>query len=192
MDYYFYFLFYKNVKYISFFLVALIFMTSCSGAESAEERGLIMTSWEWFTIQRPENWKEIAQTTLPLPKSWELVFALASEQEKNNYINNLVVLRSEWKSSSSSSALVKSNISFLQQNMTNFSLISEKNISFLDESQGTIIIFSGRYNTQTPKAFYLQTARNCWENNFFVTLSIAEELESYEAYAYILQSLSCG
>lgn len=82
-------------------------------------------------------------------------------------------------------------MSFLQQNMLSFALKSEKSITFSDESQGTLILFSGRYNTQTPSVNYLQTARNCGGTNYFITLSLAEDLESYSPYEYILQSLSC-
>ncbi len=180
------------MKYIGILIILSFSLISCSwGDDSPTDRGLTEIWWEWFSLEAPADWTTIDSNDLPLPKSGDLVLALSSAEEKMNYLNNLVVLRSESTSSTTSSALVKSNIGFLEQNMANFDLISEQDISFLDESKGTLILFSWRYNSQTPRAFYLQTAQNCGDKNFFLTLSLAQELESYSPYEYILKTLSC-
>ena len=171
-----------------------MFLSSCfwSWDESSSERWLESVEWPWFSIEVPSNWSELASNDFPIPKSGELVYAIASSEERNNYLNNLVVLRADEKTDVSSSSLVQSSIWFLEQNMLNFNLIEQKDITFLDETSWSIAIFSARYNTQTPTAYYLQTARNCSEGNFFVTLSLAEEVESFSPYEYILKTLNCN
>ncbi len=182
------------MKYWAIYILLSIFLSSCFGLwwNEPSDRGLVEVSGEGFSLEVPANWQELWTDTLPIPKSWELVYALASWEERNAYLNNLIVLKSTDENISSSNALVWKSIGFLEQNMLNFTLISEEDISFLDEESWKLITFSARYNSQTPQAYYLQTARNCGSENFFITLSLTEELESYAPYEYILRTLDCG
>ena len=168
-------------------------LISCSSQdEEAENRGLDQVSKDWIILSVPSSWQEISPASLPIPNAGEVVFASESTQERGGYFNNLVVLKEENDNSSSSESLVKENISFLKQNMRSFSLLEEKNISFTDGWTGIILLFSGKYNVQTPEVIYLQTARSCPNWDFLLTLSIWEKQESYEQYEYILQTLSCS
>lgn len=179
------------MKYIWICFVMVLLLSSCFWNDEIEDRGLIETTKEWFSLSVPNSWEEISASSLPLPNAWAVVFASQSSQERNGYFNNLVILKEENTGTSSSETLVKSNISFLKQNMRTFSLLEEKNISFLDGDTWIILLFSGKYNLQTPEVVYLQTARSCPEWDFFMTLSIWAKQESYEQYEYLLQTLSC-
>lgn len=180
-----------NMKYIGLCAFMILFLSSCFWSDETEDRGLIEESVAGLSLSVPNSWEQVSSSSLPLPNAGEIVFASQSRQEKSWYFNNLVILKEENTNAISSQALIKNNMSFLKQNMRSFSLISEKNISFLDEEAGSILIFSGRYNLQTPEVVYLQTARSCPEWNFLLTLSIWEKLENYEQYEYILQTLTC-
>lgn len=174
--------------------VLLLLLTSCLwiGWESNEERGLALKEQEGFSLLVPSTWAEISENDLPLPKSGEIVFAYASPTQRQGYINNIMILSSENKGSESSAALMKSNASFLGQSLEDFTLMEEKDISFADDDTGRLVKFYGKYNTSTPEIVYLQTAKSCGEQSYFMTLSLAEKLESYDRYEYLLQSFECN
>jgi hypothetical protein len=87
---------------------------------------------------------------------------------------------------------MKSSLRSLQTTTVNFSLIEEKTVAFADEQSGSILTYSAKYNDATPEAIYIQTARVCGENNYHLTLSLAEQLDSYDRYEYILQTFRCN
>ena len=183
------------MKYtLALVFTTLVFLSWCFwwNNNALEEIGLQEKSWDGFSIAVPSDWEEVAPENLPLPNEWELVYAVASQQERNGYINNLVILRWVEETTTSSTWIVRSSMSFLQQNIANFNLLDEANIIFPDESAGLVITFSGQYNVRTPKVTYIQTARNCGDQSYIATISVWEQLESYEQYEYILESFNCS
>jgi len=87
---------------------------------------------------------------------------------------------------------MKSSTQSLKDDIENFEIISEKTVSFADGKSSLMLTYSWKYNITTPKATYIQTARVCWDNNYYLTLSLTEELEKYDRYEYILQTFSCN
>lgn len=179
------------MKKIIIFLFIALWLSSCFWGESIDETGLDRHSEEWFSLLVPESWKKINTEDLPSPQSGEIVFALASPEERQWYINNIVVLRSENTKQESSQSLMKNNASFLSWELEDFQNISEENIIFSDDSSWILLVFSGKYNKQTPELVYLQTARKCNDMSYFITLSLAEKFDNYDRYAYLLKSFEC-
>ena len=176
---------------ISLLLVLSLGLISCFGGSADTERGLVIQETEAFQIKVPSTWSQISAADLPLPKSWEIEFAYASPTQRQGYMNNIIVLSSENKQKESSQGLMKSNAHFLNQNLESFTLAEEKAITYTDGDAGLLVRFTGKYNTSTPEVVYLQTAKSCGDNSYYITLSLAEKLDSYERYEYLLKAFEC-
>jgi len=178
--------------YTYFLLILLtVFLSSCFWWESVDETGLAQVETESFSIKLPNTWDAIAANELPLPKSGDIVLAYASPEERQWYINNIVVLADENHQNESSVWLMNNSANFLKWGLKGFTLIEQKNINFHDEEIWTVLSFRGRYNPNTPELTYIQTARSCWDMSYFLTVSLAEQLETYDKYEYLLQSFRC-
>lgn len=171
----------------------MLLLSSCFGwgEESVDETGLVELSFTGFTIKLPNSWNEVSEGELPVPKTGNLELAYASSQERQGYINNIIILSSKNSLGEDDSALMKNNENFLKSSLKTFSLLEEKSLEFADGVTWTLLSFRGRYNTDTPETTYIQTARACGDMAYFMTLSLAEVLESYERYEYLLQSFEC-
>jgi hypothetical protein len=102
-----------------------------------------------------------------------------------------VILETESISQETSVSLMKNSIQSLKNSIENFEILSEKTVTFWDNESGTILSYTWKYNDATPDAIYIQTVRICGDKNYHLTLSLTEELESYERYEYILQTFEC-
>lgn len=181
-----------NMKKILLCLSMLVILQSCFWSSESTLTWLSLQESEEFSIQIPESWGAVSQADIPTPKSWEVALAYSSNSERQGYLNNIVVLSTPSKSSETSDSLMKNSIQSLQNDIENFKIIEEKTVSFLDSSSWIIVSYSGKYNTTTPQATYIQTARICWDNNYYLTLSLTENLENYDRYEYILQTFTCN
>jgi len=181
------------MKIISLFIFLWLFLlTSCSGGtETTDETGLVIKGTDIFSIKLPETWKEVTWESLPLPKNGQVEFAYASPQERQGYLNNIVILSSKNALSESSTQLMWHNAKLLNESLQDFTIIEEKKQEFLDGEEGIFLSFYGKYNTITPELTYIQTAKSCGDMSYFITVSLAEKLETYEKYEYLLQSFEC-
>ncbi len=178
----------KNTIY----LFSIIFiLSSCFWWNNIDETWLSLKNTESFSMLVPENWRDIPSSEMPIPKSGEIVFLLSSWEERQWYRNNIVVLKSKNTKNESSLSLMKNNVNFLSNSLENFQIITEENINFQDDQAWILLTFTWKYNKQTPEIVYLQTARSCKDTSYFITLSLAEKLKSYDRYAYLLKSFKC-
>lgn len=181
-----------NMKKILLSLLILSILQWCFWSSNNNIVGLTVQDWGEFSIQIPESWVLIGENDIPTPKSWSVALAFSSSSERQWYLNNIVILTTPSLSKASSSSLMKNSIQSLQKNIENFKIIEEKEVIFVDEQSGTIVSYTGKYNDTTPVTTYIQTARVCWNNNYYLTISLAESLESYDRYEYILQTFRCN
>lgn len=182
------------MKYLFVFilLTSTIILNWCFFWEDEVGSWLELTQKEGFSLQLPNSWSEIQSSKLPIPKSGTVELAYASSEARQWYINNIVVLSSSNSQRESSSSLMKNNGNFLNQQLDDFDLAEEKNIVFPDEDQWILLRFMWKYNSSTPQAVYLQTAKNCGEKSYYITLSITETPETYERYEHLLESFQCS
>lgn len=177
-----------------FLLVSIVFLSSCvyNPLVSPEnERGLTSIETDEFRIELPENWIESSQAKSIIPNSWTIALIYESQESTLNFKNNIVIVSWEKKVDESSQALLKNTVEILKNNMTSFTPIKDETLEFSDGEKGQLLIFQGRYNTQTPELVYLQTARSCGDVNYYLTFSLGEVRTDYSSYEYILQSFSC-
>jgi len=181
------------MKYLSF-LISLLFLSSCFWFFQWDDTSsnLILNDTEHFSILVPNTWWEIPTSELPIPKSWETILALKSQNEREGYYNNLVILKVENTADTNSISLMQSTEKMLKNSLDAFKLTAKNNFTFPDEETWIILTFSGKYNSNTPTTQYIQTAKICDDASYFMTISVWEVLESYARYEEILQTFRCN
>lgn len=180
------------MKKIILSFVVLLTLQWCFWNSVGTQTGLTLQDKESFSILIPDSWTEIGESDTPTPKSWEIILAYSSNSERQWYLNNIIILETPSRSQESSESLMKNSLQSLQKSIQNFKIIEEKIVIFADEQSGTIVTYIGKYNDTTPETTYIQTARVCGDNNYYLTLSLAEQLKSYDRYEYILQTFRCN
>lgn len=177
---------------ISIFLLYSCWSTDILSWDTNTTTGLVVEELENISLSIPENWKKIPESTLPIPKSGKVVFAVSSSEQREWYLNNIIILETDNTLWESSQSLMKNSANFLDMSLATFTLSKEENITFADKEEWILLTFEWKYNSETPQVTYLQTARSCGDKSYFLTLSLAEKLEDYSRYAYILKTFSCN
>lgn len=179
------------MKLIISLILCLFFLISCSGGEeSTSATGLIIQENEEFSIPTPSTWETIPESDLVTPKSWEVALAFRSPTPKQWYINNIVILKVA-STTISAETIIDSGLQSLEKWIKWYDLISNKEITFADNQTGKIIIYTGKYSSDTPETVYIQSARVCGDTGYYMTISLTEKLENYDRYEYILQNFEC-
>lgn len=181
------------MKYLALF-VCFFLLGSCFWIwweSSSGSTWLTEIESENFTISAPENWRILPTSEFPNPKTWSVALALASTSKKENYVNNLIVLEVENTLWESSLGLMENTKLWLKAGLSSYFLLNENEITFADGDVGTVVTYRAKYSANTPEAIYVQTARNCENTDYFMTISLAENLESYERYEYLLSTFEC-
>lgn len=181
------------MKYI-FLCILILSLSSCFGiwGWDNENNGLVLSDTEDFSVLVPDSWIALSGDELPVPKSWTTALALKSTNERSWYFNNMIILSSENIPDTNSLSLMNSTESMLKRSLKSYELISKKDISFLDNDTGSLIVFSWKYNDSTPKIQYVQTAKMCWDMSYFITISVWEVLDNYDRYEDVLKTFRCN
>lgn len=183
------------MKLFFLYIWALLLLSSCF---SAWETQLIESTWllniekEAFTMSIPANWQEVSDYELVAPSQWELVLAYRASEERNGYFNNIVVLKNQNRLRETSTSLMQNSINTLKLSMQTFRVISEDKIIFSWDEEADVIVFEGQYGPQTPILNYIQTARSCDEDSYFLTISVGSDLWDYTRYYPLLESFRCN
>lgn len=181
-------------KYI--LLVSLLLLTSCfwifwwSSEDSGS--GLVLSDNSEFSILVPSTWVEMSKNSLPSPKSWSVALALKSQNERQWYTNNLIILKSENTPDTNSRSLMESTESLLKKDLQSFALTSKREFSFSDNDTAVMLNYRAKYNPWTTSAQYIQTAKLCGDTSYFMTISVWEALEDYRRYEQILETFRCN
>lgn len=147
-----------------------------------------------FSMRIPNNWEIIQNKDriLPKPRSGSIELAVTAKEEKNGFSNNLLVLSEDLKVEISPWEYVDSTSINSEKNYFEYSKIENKDITFADWQKSKVNIFEARYNNQTPKLKFLQTADICEKNKaYYLTLAIPKNITDTTKYEYMLSTFSC-
>jgi len=176
--------------FFSLLLVSIILSSCFWWGDSVTSTGLTFQENESFSIPTPSAWIDIPQDELVIPKSGQIALAFRSPAQKQWYMNNIVILKQE-NTSISAQAIIESGIQSLEKWIKWYTLLSNREVEFADGQLWNIISYTGKYSADTPETVFIQSARVCWNDSYYMTISLTEQLESYERYEYILQSFEC-
>ena len=175
-------------------LILLFLLVSCWDEISLETGWLLDVTKNDFSISVPNNWEIIENTgdILPKPSNWKIELAVASTVLKDWFKNNLLILSDELNSFTNSKDFSMLNNIWASKDYINYTLLSSKDFIFTDEEVSVLYTFEAKYNYDSPKLKFLQTAHICNQTKaFFFTIALPTSITDTSKYEYLLQSFKC-
>lgn len=183
-------------KKITILFFILFFVVSCwdDTDTSWTSSWLVETKTDSISIEIPSNWEvlEDVENILPSPNQWKIELAVNSKSIVNWFSNNLLILQDDLNKYTTSKEFSMLNNIWASWEYLEYSEIDSKEFKFLDEEVSELYVFEARYNTESPKLKFLQTAHICNQNKaFFLTLSIPTSTKDLSKYEYLLSTFKC-
>lgn len=178
-------------------------LVSCGGWDepdswSAQNNGeqkkwLEVFSGEQFSIAVPAAWSTIEDTSVLLPKPHNGAIELASRSDdvQNGFSNNLLILSQPLSKSSSSKDFSLLNHVWVSREYSEYIELDSKQIEFSSKDSSQLYIFEAKYNIDTPKLKFIQTAAVCSKTWYLLTIALPVSVKDTTKYEQILSTFSC-
>lgn len=181
---------------IFIFTSILFFVVWCGWDDEDVEQTswLVLTETEKMSIEVPANWEVIEnkEEILPKARDGEIELAVTSKNIVNWFANNLLILSDELNTYTTSRDFSMLNNIWAETDYLDYKKLESKEFKFLDEELSVIYIFEAKYNIDTPKLKFLQTAHICNQKDaFFLTLAIPTSTQDTEKYEDLLSTFKC-
>ena len=179
------------LTFISFFIVSCGSEVDLSTNNTS---GLIQVETENWFINIPTNWVVIdnKENILPKAKEGKIELAVASENIVDWFANNLLILSDDLKVFTSSKDFSMLNNIWAETDYLDYTKIESKEFLFLDWEPSMLYVFEAKYNLDTPKLKFLQTAHTCKQTKvIFFTIAIPTNVIDISKYEYLLSTFIC-
>jgi hypothetical protein len=104
----------------------------------------------------------------------------------------LVILSDTLKTFATSTDFITLNHAAAKSDYVDYVKLDSKDIIFADEEKSLLYIFEAKYNGDTPKLKFLQTAHVCHQTKaFLITLAIPTSIKDTTKYEQLLASFKC-
>lgn len=185
-------------KKVFWVLLLSLFLVSC-GDETSEvievsTKWLTETSLNDFSISIPSSWEVInnIDTILPKPREWNIELAVTSKEIKAWFSNNMLILSDTLKMFTTSKEFSMLNNVGASKDYLEYTKLDSKEIIFEDEEESLLYIFEAKYNMETPKLKFLQTARVCNQKKAFLfTIALSTEIKDTSKYEAFIKTFAC-
>lgn len=174
-------------------LTMLFFLASC-WEESNTDSSLTLFENNDFSISIPANWEVIKdhKDTLPTPNTWSIELAVVSTNTVSWFANNLLILKADLNKKTTSKDYSMLNNLWAETDYLEYLKLSSKEITFSDKDIGILYEFEAKYNMETQKLRFLQTAHICNETKaYLITLALPTGTTDTSRYANFISSFSC-
>ena len=178
-----------------FFLLIflLVFLVSCWDEETSTT-WLSEINWNGYTMNVPSNWEVIDNTNDSLPEAnvWEIELSISSTEFVSGFANNLLILSDDLQKITTSKEYSMLNNIWAETDYLNYNELSSEEITFSDEELWMLYIFEAKYNMETSKLKFLQTAHICnWTKAYFMTIALPTDIKDTSKYEYLLSTFTC-
>jgi len=186
-------------KYIAF-IISIFLLSSCFWISNNDKKGNSKVTWleiysTWsFKVAVPVAWKKYKKddNLLPKPIFWKVVLAASSKEPSLWFYNNFVILSQKlWTNISSIEYSTLNNV-LSTKDYLEYNLLKENEIYFPDKDKSKVYFFEARYNTKSPKTYFIQTWKVCWENWYLLTIWLNQMIKNLDKYEKILETFSCN
>lgn len=144
-----------------------------------------------FTMQIPSEWSASGSVdNLPSLPNGEIVMAAVSPEKKYNFSNNIVIIADKLDYIGTSKQYSEQNNLKTQKKYLEYSLVKSGPIIFGDSDEGKYYIFDARYNAQTQKLRFLQTAKVCGTTVFLLHASVSLDTDTSK-YIDVFRTFTC-
>lgn len=185
---------FKKILIVSFLMLTLTACSSEDDTKTLETKGLSTFSWEWYSVSIPSNWEIMndKKNILPEPSQGTIELSVQSSEPKWGFSNNLLILSDRLKTFTTSWEYSMANNVWARREYLEYLELENKEFSYLDGNTSQIYIFEAKYNLETPKLKFLQTAYVCNPNTgYFLTVAISPSIKKTDKYEQLLSTFSC-
>lgn len=183
------------LKKIFVFCFFIFFLASCGSEEVLiEESGFKTFENSDFVMDIPEVWEiiEDEENILPKAREWEIELAVTSTDFNTGFANNMLILSTELDKLTTPKDFSMLNNIWASGDYVDYKILDTKDITFADWSDSVLYTFEAKYNEDTPKLKFLQTANICnTDKAFFVTVALNISVENTARYEEFLTSFEC-
>lgn len=165
------------MKKILLILFSSLFLVACG---SNDENSVIFNgksanifTGSGFQLPLPADWTVTGSiASLPANPHAKVVVAAISPEKKYNFSENIIVLEQSLSAIGSSQQYSDHNHQEKKSAYQSYSLVESGDIFFLDTDYSSYYVFDAKYNTQTPKMRFIQTAKFCGTKVYFLHATI--------------------
>ncbi len=175
--------------HIAVLILCALTLSSCFGADTPD--GTRTVSKDGLSMIVPEAWTDMPEGELPPISDGQIVLALTSTEIAGGFANNLVVLSDRLLRATSSREYAVANNTLSTAEYTEYEKLSEETIAFPDDDESIVYVFEARYNRETPKKRFFQTAKVCDRYVYLATIGVALGTDGTERYIDLLASMEC-
>ncbi len=183
-------------KKIVLFWFLILILSSCwnSTQESTSTSWLILQDNNNFSISIPASWEVISNENkvLPKPSNWVISLAVTSKKMVNGFANNLLILSSSLNKITNSSDFSILNNIWAEKDYLNYLKLDSKEFIFNNGEKSMLYVFEAKYNFDTPKLKFLQTAYICNQKDaYFFTIALSPLVRDISKYEAFLKTFKC-
>ena len=150
---------------------------------------------QYMTIETPSDWQNIATSQLGVPKTWNVILAKKSSDRVDRVYRNMIVLEDTLIGSLSSSQYARNDYRIAQKKYAWFKELESIDAQFADGEQSSLYVFEAKYNPDSPRMKFLQSARICenWEEKYVynITITLPASLQDIEKFKALIQTFAC-
>ncbi|QFR39445.1 hypothetical protein A9Q91_04425 [Candidatus Gracilibacteria bacterium 28_42_T64] len=175
-----------------------LFIVSCGddALETTEvsTKGLTQMPLSDFSISIPASWGVIedVERILPKPSDGNIELAVTSKEIKAGFSNNMLILSDTLNTFTTSKEFSMLNNVGASKDYLEYTKLDSKEIIFTDEEVSILYIFEAKYNMETPKLKFLQTAHVCNQNKAFLfTIALSTEIKDTSKYEALIKTFKC-
>lgn len=176
-------------KIILLTLVSLL-LASCGGT-TTDDTNTKTYEWNLFKMSVPKAWTQVDSKELPNVNHGKLELALTSTEINAWFANNLVIIGEDLQNTTTSLKYSITNYIRTTWSVQEYTKLNEEDFKFSDNDEGKLYTFEAKYNSQTPKRKFLQTAKICDKKAFLITIGINTDNSWVAKYEALLKSFAC-
>ncbi|MDD2907564.1 MAG: hypothetical protein PHH98_02890 [Candidatus Gracilibacteria bacterium] len=183
------------LKKILISVLSTFLLMSCgSSTTTVTDNSLIDVDNANFAFSIPSNWEIIKdkENILPKAKEGNIELAASSINVVSGFANNLLILSDDLnKITTSKDYSILNNIG-AETDYLGYKKISSNDITFADKDTSIVYEFEAKYNVDTPKLRFLQTAHICNKTKgYFITIALPTTITDTSKYRELLATFSC-
>lgn len=183
------------MRLFCFFLISLFTLASCGDNKpeplTVNGQDTVLFSGSGFQIQVPENWSSSGSSdVLPAPGNGQVTLISIAPEKKYNFSNNLLILEDTLSHIGSSKQYSEQNHIHTKQKYQEYRLIESSPILFTDSDESKYYVFDAKYNSQTPKMRFIQTAKICGTRVYLIHFALGFDANISE-YIALSKTFAC-
>lgn len=180
------------MKKLFILVLSLLLLSSCS--DDNIDSSLVFYETDNFSINIPSNWEKVSniEDILPNPSYGNIELAAVSKNTISWFANNIVILSTELNKMTTSKDYSILNNIWAEKDYIDYLKLSSNDITFPDSDSSTLYEFEAKYNYDTEKYKFLQTAKICKNvQAYLITIAVPTNVKDISRYSDFISSFKC-